>query len=161
FTGVMNASSAEGSRLFDRACVLTLFTLFRRPVFRDVRAARAVAMQQSRTLPHDRAACLAWVLMPDYWQGLLVYAQDQSLPALVGRFKAIITRVVDPRHRINGWLWCRGHREATLAGHESLGDAARLLVSAPRRAGLVASEADYPYWESAWDPAPANATTDG
>jgi hypothetical protein len=52
--------------------------------------------------------------------------------------------------RINGWLWGRGHRQAPLDDHGSLGDAARILVSAPRRAGLVACDADYPYWRSAW-----------
>jgi len=138
----------------DHACVVTLFTLYRRPVFRDPRAARAVASQQARSLPWDRAAWLAWVLMPDCWQGLLVCGRNESLPALVGRFKAMTTRAVDPRHRINGWLWGRGHREAPLAADQSLGDAARILVAAPRRAGLVATLADYPYWECAWNAEP-------
>jgi putative transposase len=142
----------------ERACVLTVTTLFRRPVFRDPRAARAVAQLQARTLPPDRAAWLAWVLMPDHWQGLLVCGRDDSLAALVGRFKAMTTRAVDPRHRVNGWLWGRGHREAPLATDQSLGDAARILVAAPRRAGLVTSLADYPYWQSAWDPDAACVT---
>jgi hypothetical protein len=135
----------------DHACVVTVFTLYRRPVFRDPRAARAVAALQARSLPWDRAAWLAWVLMPDYWQGLLVCGREEAMPALVGRFKAMTTRAVDPRHRINGWLWGRGHREAPLAADQSLGDAARILVAAPRRAGLVATLADYPYWECAWN----------
>ena len=120
----------------EQACVVTVFTLFRRPVFRDPRAARAVTSQHARTLPWDRAAWLAWVLMPDHWQGLLVCGQGESLPALVGRFKAMTTRAVDPRLRINGWVWGRGHRAAPLAADQSLGDAARFLVAAPRRAGL-------------------------
>jgi hypothetical protein len=139
----------------EHACIVTLFTLYRRPVFRDPRAAHAVASLQARSLPRDRAAWLAWVLMPDSWQGLLVCGRDPALPALVGRFKAMTTRAVDPRHRINGWLWGRGHREAPLAANQSLGDAARILVAAPRRAGLVATLADYPYWECAWPVEPA------
>jgi hypothetical protein len=152
------AASGAGARVrpaafpCDRACLVTVLTLFRRPVFRDPQAAHAVASQQARTLPRDRAAWLAWVLMPDCWQGLLVCGRDESLPALVGRFKAMTTRAVEPRLRINGWLWGRGHRLAPLADHESLAGAARILVSAPRRAGLVAVLADYPYWGSAWDP---------
>jgi hypothetical protein len=135
----------------DHACIVTLFTLYRRPVFRDPGAAHAVAMQQARSLPSDRAAWLAWVLMPDHWQGLLVCGHGEAMPALVGRFKAMTTRAVHPRHRINGWLWGRGHREAPLAADQSLGDAARILVAAPRRAGIVAKLADYPYWECAWN----------
>jgi hypothetical protein len=156
------ARDRPGSAAFpgDQACLVTVFTLFRRPVFRDPRAARAVASQHARTLPWDRAAWLAWVLMPDHWQGLLVCGRDESLPALVGRFKAMTTRVVDPRLRINGWLWGRGHRQAPVADHESLGDAARILVTAPRRAGLVVADVDYPYWESAWDPGPPAGAAD-
>lgn len=149
---IVRGRSAPSALACEHACVVTVFTLFRRPVFRDPRAARAVASQHARTLPWDRAAWLAWVLMPDHWQGLLVCGRDESLAALVGRFKAMTTRAVDPRLRINGWLWGRGHRDAPLADHESLGDAARFLVAAPRRAGLVACLADYPHWESAWDP---------
>jgi hypothetical protein len=150
-TAPATPGSSPGQALpCEHACLVTVFTLFRRPLFRDPRAARAVASQHARTLPWDRAAWLAWVLMPDCWQGLLVSARDQALPALVGRFKAMTTRAVDPRHRINGWLWGRGHRQAPLDDHGSLGDAARILVSAPRRAGLVACDADYPYWRSAW-----------
>jgi hypothetical protein len=150
--GAMRIPAATVRSIFpgDHACLVTVFTLFRRPVFRDPHAAGAVAAQHARTLPWDRAAWLAWVLMPDHWQGLLACGRDESLPALVGRFKAMTTRAVDPRLRINGWLWGRGHRQAPLDDHGSLGDAARILVSAPRRAGLVACDADYPYWRSAW-----------
>jgi hypothetical protein len=139
----------------DHACVVTVFTLYRRPVFRDPRAARAVAALQARSLPWDRAAWLAWVLMPDYWQGLLVCGREEAMPALVGRFKAMTTRAVDPRHRINGWLWGRGHRYAPPAPNLSRGYAARIQAAAPGRAGLVATLADYPYWECAWPVEPA------
>ena len=149
---VVRSEAASPGATWEHACVISVFTMFRRPVFRDPRAAHAVAAQLARTLPRDRAAWLAWVLMPDHWQGLLACGRDESLPALVGRFKAMTTRAVDPRLRINGWLWGRGHRHAPLAEQESLGDAARILVSAPRRAGLVDRVADYPYWASAWDP---------
>jgi putative transposase len=134
----------------DHACIVTVLTLFRRPVFRDPEAARAVAQLHERSLPRRRACWLAWVLMPDHWQGLLVWPGDDPLPALVGRFKAMTTRAVAPRHRVNGWLWSRSFAQRPLAPDESLGDAARTLVAAPRRAGLVDSLAHYPYWDSAW-----------
>src|SRR5688572_28038942 len=128
------------------ACVVTLHTLYRRPVFRDPDAAHAIARMQSRSLPRRHAAWLAWVLMPDHWQGLLVCGADDSLVALAGRFKAMSCRAVAPRHRINGWLWERGFREQRLGAEESLVDAARSLVAAPRRAGLVERIDQYPYW---------------
>jgi REP element-mobilizing transposase RayT len=133
-----------------RAYVLTLATLFRRPVFRDPLAARAVARLHLREGPWGQSNWLAWVLMPDHWQGLVVLGGGDSLEALVGRFKGISARSVDPRHCINGWLWGRGFQDRSLADDEPLADAARHLVTAPRRAGIVASLADYPYWDCAW-----------
>src|SRR5688572_32842602 len=61
------------------ACVVTVHTLYRRPVFRDPDAAHAIARMQSRSLPRRRAAWLAWVVMPDHWQGLLVCGADDSV----------------------------------------------------------------------------------
>jgi putative transposase len=144
----------------EHACIVTVHTLFRRPVFRDPVAARAVAQLQARTLPARRACWLAWVLMPDHWQGLLAWSGEHSLEALAGRFKAMTARAVAPRHRVNGWLWSRGFAQRPLAIHESLADAARLLVSAPRRAGLVESLDQYPYWESAWPPDASGSRVD-
>jgi putative transposase len=135
----------------EQACVLTVHVLFRRPVFRDAIAAHAVAQLQARTLPWARACWLAWVVMPDHWQGLLLHDGQASLDALVGRFKAMTTRAVPARHRVNGWLWERSYHVRPLPADASLADAARLLVAAPRRAGLVATLADYPYWEAAWE----------
>jgi REP element-mobilizing transposase RayT len=143
------------------ACVVTVHTLYRRPVFRDPQAAHAIAHMQSRSLPRHRAAWLAWVLMPDHWQGLLVCGADESLAALAGRFKAMSCRAVAARHRVNGWLWERGFREQRLGAEESLVDAARVLVTAPRRAGLVERVDQYPYWGAAWVPdAGASARAD-
>ena len=142
-----------------RAYVLTMATLFRRPVFRDPLAAHAVARLHLRGAPWGESHWLAWVLMPDHWQGLVTLGATESLEALAGRFKAISTRAVDPRHCVNGWLWGRGFQDRVLAPDESLVDAARHLVAAPRRAGLVQSLAHYPYWDAAWPPedAPADA----
>jgi REP element-mobilizing transposase RayT len=139
------------------ACVLTLHTLFRRPLFRDPHAARAVAQLHVRAMPWRRSCWLAWVLMPDHWQGLVVLGPGDAVPMLAGRFKGMTTRAVDPRHLVNGWLWSRGCDERVLAVDEPLADAARNLVTAPRRAGLVERIGDYPYWDAAWLPDEAGA----
>ena len=103
-----------------------------------------------RTLPFGRAAWLAWVLMPDHWQGLLVGEADLSPAALAGRFKAMTARAVAARTAVDGALWEAGCGVRELAVDAPLADAARQLVAAPRRAGLVACLDDYPYWASAW-----------
>jgi hypothetical protein len=130
-----------------------MHTRGRRPVFRTPAAAHAVVRLRARTLPFGRASWLAWVLMPDHWQGLLVGEAPLSPLALAGRFKAMTARAVAAHLALEGWLWEAGCGVRELAPGDSLADAARRLVAAPRRAGLVVRLDDYPYWASAW-PAP-------
>jgi hypothetical protein len=127
-----------------------MHTRLRLPVFRTPAAAHAVVRVRARTLPFGRATWLAWVLMPDHWQGLLVAAPGLSPAALAGRFKAMTARAVSARVAVDGWLWETGAVVQELEACASLADAARRLVAAPCRAGLVARLNDYPYWASAW-----------
>jgi REP element-mobilizing transposase RayT len=129
---------------------LTVATLFRRPLFLDAEAARAVARCQPEASIWGRAGCLAWVLMPDRWHGLVLTPADEPLDALVRRFKGITARTIDPRFCINGWLWSRGYNQRTLERHEDRLAVARHLVSNPVRAGLARSVGAYPYWDAIW-----------
>ena len=129
---------------------LTVATLFRRPLFLDPEAARAVARCQPDASIWGRAGCLAWVLMPDRWHGLVLTPADEPLDALVRRFKGITARAIDPRFCINGWLWSRGYNQRTLERHEDRLAVARHLVSNPVRAGLARSVGAYPYWDAIW-----------
>lgn len=149
-TGRLPRRRAAHVSVAGRAYVLTVATLFRRPVFRDPLAARAVAQLHLRDAPWGASSWLAWVLMPDHWQALVVLGATESLEAFAGRFKAMSARVVEPRHCVNGWLWSRGFQDRALTDDESLVDAARYLVAAPRRAGLVDALGLYPYWDCAW-----------
>jgi REP element-mobilizing transposase RayT len=124
-------------------------TLFRRPVFDDTEAARAVARVHRQSGAWCASDCLAWVLLPDRWQGLVCVATGDSLERIVQRFKTASARVVDPRLRINGWLWERGF-DAQLLAEGGERDAARRLVIEPVRAGLAGSIGDYPYWDAVW-----------
>jgi len=135
-----------------RTYELTLATLYRRPVFQDDEAARAVCRIHGAAWPWRDASLLAWVLMPDHWRGLLTLGEQDTLSTLVGRFKAITSRAVHEHHRVNGWLWGRGFRDRVLATHDDPGQVARELVAHPRRAGLVARIGDYAYWNAAWLP---------
>ena len=130
--------------------VLTVPTLYRRPVFRDDEAARAVCRIHTAAWPWRDASVRAWVLMPDHWHALLTLGERDTLSTLVGRFKAITSRAVEDRHRVNGWLWGRGFSDRLLPAGEDPMQAARYLVSNPLRAGLVERLGDYPYWNAAW-----------
>jgi REP element-mobilizing transposase RayT len=153
------AGGAPGPRIADagalraaalRQCWLVdIHTLFRRPVFDDTDAARAVSRLHRARGAWCGSECLAWVLLPDRWQGLLAIAPGDALERLVQRFKTASARVVDPRLRINGWLWERGFDARLLADGDER-DAARRLVIEPLRAGLAGAIGDYPYWDAVW-----------
>lgn len=130
--------------------VLTLPTLYRRPVFRDDDAARAVCRIHTARWPWRDARVSAWVLMPDHWHGLVTLGERDTLSTLVGRFKAITSRAVEDRHLVNGWLWGRGFSDRRLPAGEDALQAARYLVANPLRAGLVQRLGDYPYWNADW-----------
>lgn len=134
----------------EQAYFVTICSLFRRPLFLDPDAARAVARTQSDPAIWGRSRCLAWVLMPDRWQGLVVMGEGDSLDPLVRRFKAISARGVDSRFRINGWLWAKGYNERKLDSQQGLLAVARHLIANPVRVGLVKSVGAYPYWDSVW-----------
>lgn len=141
----------------EQAYFLTISSLFRRPLFLDPDAARAVARAQADPGIWGRSRCLAWVLMPDRWQGLVVMGEGDSLDPLVRRFKAISARGVEARFRINGWLWAKGYNERKLDSQQGLLAVARHLIANPVRAGLVKSVGAYPYWDSVWLDAPRDA----
>jgi hypothetical protein len=145
---IAEAGAARNPAL--RQCWLVdIHTLFRRPVFDDTDAARAVCRLHRASGAWCASDCLAWVLLPDRWQGLLAVAPGDALERLVQRFKTASARVVDPRLRINGWLWERGF-EARLLAEGGEREAARRLVIEPLRAGLAGAIGDYPYWDAVW-----------
>jgi REP element-mobilizing transposase RayT len=147
---------SQRSRRMDKRSIpgrtyeLTVATLYRRPVFSDDEAARAVCRIHGARWAWRDASLLAWVLMPDHWRGLLTLGDHDTLSTLVGRFKAITSRAVEDRHRVNGWLWGRGFRDRLLATGDDAGQVARELLAQPLRAGLVERIGDYAYWNAAW-----------
>lgn len=144
-----------------RTYELTVATLYRRPVFRDDEAARAVCRIHGAAWPWRDARLLAWVLMPDHWRALLVLGEQDTLPTLVGRFKAITSRAVEDRHRVNGWLWGRGFRGRLLSTADDPAQSTRELLVHPLRAGLVERIGDYAYWNAACLPCGESGPSDG
>jgi REP element-mobilizing transposase RayT len=143
-------TQAQNSAAPRQAILLTINTLFRRPLFLDTDGARAVARLHEAPAIWAQSRCLAWVLMPDHWQGLVVIGADDSLDRLVRRFKAISSRAVEPRFRVNGWLWSRGFIQERLHVEENVQAVARHLVASPVRSGFAKSVGAYPYWNAIW-----------
>jgi REP element-mobilizing transposase RayT len=146
------ARPADRRSVAGRTYLLGIATLYRRAVFDDEEAARAVARLHALAWPWRDAQVLAWVLLPDRWQALVRLGERDSLPTLVGRFKALTSRAVEPRHRINGHVWGRGFTDRALADADDPRAVARLLIAQPVRAGLASCVGDYAYWDAAWLP---------
>lgn len=137
-----------------RAVIAEIATLLRRPAFQDIDAARAVCRVHGQPQVWGTSRCLAWVLLPDRWQALLLIGRGDTVERVVRRFKAATTPVVDRRLTINGWLWERGFNQQAVVPGPGLLLAARELIRSPISAGLSTSVATYPYWDSVWITAP-------
>jgi putative transposase len=132
------------------AYLLTTTTLFRRPVFRDFEAANKAASVHTMKWVWRDSQCLAWVLMPDHWHGLIMLGENDQLHTLMGRFKMASSKNVSDKHKTNGWLWARGYHDHALRSDEAFRDAGRYLVANPLRAKLVDHVGMYPYWDAIW-----------
>jgi putative transposase len=133
-----------------QAYLLTTTTLFRRPVFRDFEAAKAVSSAHNMKWVWRDSQCLAWVLMPDHWHGLVVLGENDHLHTLMGRFKMATSKNVHEKHKTNGWLWGRGYHDHALRTDEALRNAGRYIVANPLRAGIVSELGLYPFWNAVW-----------
>jgi putative transposase len=118
--------------------------------FGDFERARCVAEIGSRAELWRDGQLLAWVLMPDHWQGLVQIGALDSLPTAVARLKSLTTRAVRRSEPDTVRLWRHAYRERQLGEHEDVTDAARRMVARPLRAGLVQRLGDYAFWDAVW-----------
>ena len=133
-----------------QAYLLSAKTIFGRQVFADQEAARAAASVHTMRWVWRDSQVLAWVLLPDQWQGLVVLGQNDELRRLMGRFKTATAKTIHTRYKKIGWLWGNGFQEQALEPDVVLKDAGRHLVTMPIRAGLVDDIRQYPYWSAIW-----------
>jgi putative transposase len=133
-----------------QAYLLTTVTLFRRPVFLDFEEAKAAASVHNMKWVWRDSQCLAWVLMPDHWHGLIVLGENDHLHTLMGRFKMASSKKVNEKYKTNGWLWGRGYHDHALRTNEALRDAGRYVVANHLRAGIVDDLGMYPFWNAVW-----------
>jgi putative transposase len=149
-SGSRYSPSEKHVSICGQAHLLTLNTLFRRPVFRDFDAAKSAASVHKLPWVWRHSQVLAWVLMPDQWHGLVALDQNDDLQQLIGRFKSATARSLEEKYKINGWLWGRGFQQQALKQDIELRDAGRHLITQPIRAGLVDEIGKYPFWNAVW-----------
>lgn len=117
------------------------------PHFADWALAAEACRVMTAPAQWQRSRLLAWVLMPDCWQGLVALGGFDDLGTCVGRLKLRSTRVLATRNPGLRRLWADDFHAAGV--NDEL-DAARRLVMTPVRAGLAQRIGDYPFWDARW-----------
>ncbi|HEY4294448.1 REP-associated tyrosine transposase [Luteibacter sp.] len=131
-----------------RIYLVTTVAWNRAPLFRDYRAARLASRVIDSPKTWRHATCLAWVLMPDHWHGL-IRLEDGDLSKVVGKMKSLVTKAFRDDGRVSP-LWQRAFHDRALRRDEDLLAMARYVVANPVRAGVVDRVGSYPYWNAVW-----------
>lgn len=127
-----------------RIYLVTSVTHRRKPVFRDLCAARVLVRSLMREQEEDRACTLAYVVMPDHFHWLMQLGDDRSLSVVVRTVKSVTA------HRLGSAVWQQGFHDHALRREEDIKEIARYVVANPLRAGLVTRLGDYPHWDAMW-----------
>jgi len=93
--------------------------------------------------------CLAWVLMPDHWHGL-IQLEHGDLWKAIGRFKSLASKAMQIHCPRRYPVWQKSFHDTALRHDEDVRAAARYVVANPVRAGLVETVGLYPYWNAVW-----------
>jgi len=132
-----------------RVYLVTTVAWNRAPLFRDLATARAVSRILHSPKTWRKSTCLAWVLMPDHWHGLVRLEEDGDLSKAVAKMKSLVTKSLRAAGR-DSPVWQRAFHDRALRQDEDLRAMARYVVANPVRAGLVSRVGDYPYWDAVW-----------
>ena len=92
----------------------------------------------------------AWVIMPDHWHAIVQVGRYDSLSKVVGRIKAISTRVIHNERLWEGDIWSKAFHDRALRSESELLPLARYIVANPIRAGLAQKAGNYPFWNAVW-----------
>jgi REP element-mobilizing transposase RayT len=136
--------------LSGQAYLLTTVCARRRRLFAEFEVACAAAKVLAEPRLWRGGDLLAWVLMPDHWHGLLQLQDEASLSTIMQRAKANSSRELARAFAFEMPVWQPGFHDRALRSDDDFGDAARYLIANPLRAGLAATLADYPFWDSRW-----------
>ncbi|NID06967.1 transposase [Luteibacter jiangsuensis] len=129
--------------------LITAVTWNRAPIFRDISHARRASRICHSPSAWKGANCLAWVLMPDHWHGL-VELREGDISRVVARYKALVSSAVKRSSGRKSPVWQKSFQDRALRKDDDIVAAARYLVANPLRAGLVDRIGNYPYWNAVW-----------
>jgi putative transposase len=128
-----------------RPYLLTTTTVERKPLFRELIAARTVIRAMRFQHERQRIESLAFVVMPDHLHWLVVLRGAVELEKVMHSLKSYSAHTLG-----GGDVWQEGFHDRALRKEESIRDAARYIIANPLRAGLVQHIGDYPHWDAVW-----------
>lgn len=123
---------------------VTITTLDRKPVFKDLGAARRMIAILMFTHASGWADSICFVVMPDHVHWLFVLGDNKSLQELIRSIKRESTRKIDALQ------WQRGFYDHAVRREEDIKSIARYIVNNPLRADLVGSVREYSHWDAVW-----------
>ena len=134
----------------DQIYHVTTATLWRKKLFTQFDAARAVIASMRRETEAHRCETLCFMLMPDHLHWLMQVRDRGSLAACVNNVKSHSARRINALRGTSGRVWQRGFHDRALRSDEDVAAVARYIVANPLRAGIVDSVREYPFWDAVW-----------
>ena len=131
-----------------RIYLITCVTEQRRPVFSDWRCGRLLVHVLMKE--QQRAATLAYVVIPDHLHWLMQLKEDVTLDQVMRGVKGISAYRINQLLSRSGRFWQTGYHDRALRTTDNLVASARYVVANPLRAGLVAHIGNYPLWDAVW-----------
>lgn len=129
---------------------VTTTTWWRRKLFVDIGAARAVIASMRRETESKNCNTLCFTLMPDHLHWLMQVTDRSALAACMNNVKAHSARRVNALRSSSGRVWQKGFHDRALRSDEDVAAVARYIVANPVRAGIVQRVGDYPFWDAIW-----------
>ena len=129
---------------------VTTATFWRKKLFVQIDAARAVVTSLRRETESQRCDTLCFMLMPDHLHWLMQVTDRSALAACVNNVKAHSARRVNAVRGASGRVWQKGFYDRALRSDEDVAAVARYIVANPLRAGIVERVGDYPFWDAIW-----------
>lgn len=129
---------------------VTVVTCQRQPIFSSFDAASTLAKILNSPGVLKTSSISAWVIMPDHWHAIVQVGRHDSLSEIVGRIKAISTRVIHNEGLWGGDIWSKAFHDRALRSESELLPLARYIVANPIRAGLTQKAGSYPFWNAIW-----------
>jgi len=129
---------------------VTVVTCQRQHIFSSFSTASTLAKILSSPSVLKTSSISAWVIMPDHWHAIVQVGRYDSLSKVVGRIKAISTRVIHNERLWEGDIWSKAFHDRALRSESELLPLARYIVANPIRAGLTQKAGSYPFWNAIW-----------